>query len=61
MEEEALRYRLSEDAPKNSLSNATASQGLNKGKDSKKTRHEEKLYVKDYWFNLVYLEHGVMY
>ena len=47
-EEEAPRYGLSGDAPDNSLSYATASQGLNKGKHSEKTYHEEKIYVKDY-------------
>jgi len=60
-EEEAPRYGLSGDAPDNSPSCATASQGSDKGKNSEKTHHEEKLYVKDYRFDSAHPEHGVMH
>jgi len=61
LEEEALRYRLSRDTLDNSPSYTTTLQGLNKGKHLEKTYYEEKLYIKDYRFNLVYLEHGIIY
>jgi len=61
LEEEALRYRISGEALDNSLSYTTILQGLNKGKYLKETYYKDKLYIKDYRFNLVYLEHGIIY
>jgi len=61
LKEEALRYRLSGDTLDNSLSYTTTLQGLNKGKHLEKTYYEGKLYVKDYRFNSVHLEHGIIY
>ena len=61
MKEEALRYKLSGDTLDNSLSYTTVSQGLNKGKHLEKIYYKEKLYIKDYRFNLVYLEYSIIY
>jgi len=61
LKEEALYYKLSRDTLNNSPSYTTALQGLNKEKYLEKTYYKEKLYIKNYRFNLIYLEHGIIY